>query len=250
MTNPIPELEDARSILDAAARIAVLTGAGASAESGIPTFRDAQTGMWARFDPHQLASPEGFAEHPGRVWDWYQWRRELIGRSEPNPGHFALARLQRLKPGMTLITQNVDGLHQRAGSTEVLELHGSIQRTVCSVTRRSIDEDWLERHADDHPPPSPHHEHGLARPDVVWFGEALPGSVLEQAFEAAAACDVMLVVGTSGEVHPAASLPGIARDAGACVIDINPERTPISAIAEIHLRGTGSDCLPRLVDPA
>lgn len=249
MTDALAGLRLARAAIDAADRIAVLTGAGASAESGIPTFREAQTGLWARFDPRQLASPEGFAEHPARVWDWYCWRRELIARSEPNRGHFALARLQQGKPGLTLITQNVDGLHQRAGSTDVLELHGNLQRTICSVTGRLIDADWLTRHSDAHPPPSPHHPDGLARPDVVWFGEALPPATLERAFAAAADCELMLVVGTSGEVHPAASLPAIARDHGARVIDINPERTAISTIAELHLRGAGSECLPALVDP-
>jgi NAD-dependent deacetylase len=247
MTDSRPALNEARRRIDAARRIAVLTGAGVSAESGIPTFRDAQTGLWAKFDPRQLASPEGFADEPGRVWDWYQWRRRLIGRSTPNAGHLALAELQRRRPGLVLITQNVDGLHQQAGSRDVLELHGSIQRTICSVTRRVIEEDWLTAHADAHPPPSPHHADGLARPDVVWFGEALPSDVLEAALEAVSVCDLMLVVGTSGDVHPAAGLPRIARDHGATIIDVNPEPDAIGPIADLVIARPGAEALPRLL---
>ncbi|MBY6203955.1 SIR2 family NAD-dependent protein deacylase [Halomonas denitrificans] len=240
-------LNEARDALRAADRVAVLTGAGVSAESNIPTFRDAQTGMWARFDPRQLASPEGFAEAPDRVWNWYRWRRELVASSRPNAGHDALATLQRSRPGVTLITQNVDGFHQQAGARDVLELHGSLQRTVCSVTRRVIDQDWLDEHADAEPPPSPHHPDGLARPDVVWFGEALPAAVIDAALDAAARCDLILVAGTSGEVHPAASLPFIARDHGARVIDVNPEATAISRMADWHLAGPSARWLPALI---
>lgn len=239
--------DGARAAIRGADRIAVLTGAGVSAESGIPTFRDAQTGMWASFDPHQLASPEGFVDDPARVWDWYQWRRELVGRSRPNAGHAALARLQQSHPSCTLITQNVDGLHQQAGSRDVLELHGNLQRSICSVTRKSIDRSWLDEHSEERPPHSPHHSEGLARPDVVWFGEALPADVLEAAFQAASTCDLMLVAGTSGEVHPAASLPFIARDSGARIIDVNPEPTAISRMADWHLAGPGATWLPRLL---
>src|SRR5699024_2586084 len=164
---------DLSDTLRRARRVAVLTGAGVSAESGIPTFRDAQTGVWERFDPMQLASPDGFASDPATVWDWYQWRRELIGRTEPNAGHHALVKLAAQVPQLDLITQNVDGFHCLAGSDPVLELHGNIQRSICSVTRREIDAGWLSDHADHKPPPSPHHPEGLARPDVIWFGEAL-----------------------------------------------------------------------------
>lgn len=237
-----------RAVIDVGGRIAVLTGAGVSAESGIPTFRDARTGIWARFDPRQLASPEGFAEDPARVWDWYQWRRTLVARSAPNAGHQALARLQQMSAKVTLITQNVDGLHQLAGAIDVLELHGNLQRSICSITRRPIGEAWLAEHAEDHPPRSPHHPDGLARPDVVWFGEALPSQVLEAALAAATACQLMLVAGTSGEVQPAASLPFIARDHGAVIIDVNPERTAIGGIAEWHFEGAGAHWLPRLID--
>lgn len=250
MTRDETLLTEARRALRDAERIAVLTGAGVSAESDIPTFRDAQTGMWASFDPRQLASPEGFADDPGRVWNWYRWRRELVARSRPNAGHDALAALQQSRPGVTLITQNVDGFHQQAGARDVLELHGNLQRTVCSITHEVIDAEWLERHADAAPPPSPHHADGLARPDVVWFGEALPAAVIEAAFDAASGCDLMLVAGTSGEVHPAASLPFIARDQGARIIDINPESTAISRMADWHLVGPSARWLPALISPS
>ncbi len=229
-----------------ARRVAVLTGAGVSAESGIPTFRDAQTGLWARHDPMSLASPEGFARDPALVWSWYAWRRELISRARPNPGHFALADMAGCFEQFTLITQNVDGFHQLAGSDPVLELHGNIHRTICSVAGRPIDHEWLTRHADSQPPPSPHHADGLARPDVVWFGESLNASTLEAAFKAAAGCELMIVAGTAGAVQPAASLPAIARDQGATVIDINPMVGEITRLADWHLSGTSAAWLPAI----
>ena len=232
--------------LRSASRVAVLTGAGVSAESGIPTFRDAQTGLWAKHDPMQLASPEGFDADPGLVWDWYQWRRKLIAESNPNAGHFALAEMAQHFDGFVLVTQNVDGFHQLAGSEGVLELHGNIQRSVCSKTRKLIEPDWLARHADARPPPSPHHAQGLARPDVVWFGEALPEATLDAAFSAAGECDLMIVADTAGAVQPAASLPFVARESGARVLGINPETTGISRIAEWHLAGPGATWLPAL----
>ena len=241
-----PPPADLVATLREATRVAVLTGAGVSAESGIPTFRDAQTGMWSKFDPMQLASPEGFEENPSRVWDWYRWRRELVGEARPNAGHEALAAMARHFRAFTLITQNVDGLHQRAGSACVLELHGNIGRTICSRTRRPIDEKWLERHAAASPPPSPHHDEGLARPDVVWFGETLAEDTLRRAFEAVEACEMLIVAGTAGEVFPAAALPGAAREAGARVVDVNPDLTPIGRAADWHLQGTSAEWLPRL----
>jgi NAD-dependent deacetylase len=234
--------------LRSARSIAVLTGAGVSAESGIPTFRDAQTGMWAKHDPMQLASPEGFERDPGLVWNWYADRRRMIARARPNAGHEALARIERRVPGFTLITQNVDGFHQAAGSSNVLELHGNIRRNVCSRSGRPIDDDWIERHADAAPPPSPHHADGLARPDVVWFGEMLDERVLQAAFDAADACELMIVAGTAGAVHPAASLPVIARERGAAVVDVNPDAGEIARIADWHLQGPASAWLPRLAD--
>jgi len=229
-------------------QVGVLTGAGVSAESGIPTFRDAQTGMWARHEPMALASPEGFERDPETVWQWYQWRRQLIAESRPNAGHQALARLEGLVPALTLVTQNVDGFHQLAGSNRVLELHGNIHRNVCSVTGRIIDAEWMQRHQDRQPPPSPHHPRGLARPGVVWFGEALDSATLEAAFEAASNCDLMLVVGTAGAVQPAASIPVLAKERGASLIDINPERSELTGLADWHLAGPSAKWLPVLVD--
>ncbi len=237
---------DLADCLRSASRVAVLTGAGISAESGIPTFRDAQTGLWEKHDPMQLASPEGFEANPALVWDWYQWRRNLIAESSPNAGHIALAEIAQRFDSFVLITQNVDGFHQLAGSEGVLELHGNIQRSVCSRTRKIIEADWLVRHADRRPPPSPHHCKGLARPDVVWFGEALNATTLDTAFSAAGNCELMIVAGTAGAVQPAASLPFVARESGARVVDINPEATEISRIADWHLAGPGTKWLPAL----
>ena len=234
--------------LSRATHVAVLTGAGVSAESGIPTFRGAQTGIWEHQDPMKLASPEGFEADPGTVWKWYQWRRELISANRPNAGHEALARMQRHFNSFTLITQNVDGLHQLAGSENVLELHGNIHRNICSETRRLIQPEWIERHIDRHPPPSPHHREGLARPDVVWFGEALDVDTLDRSFAAAAECELMLIVGTAGAVQPAASIPVIAHDRGTCIIDINPEISELTGLAEWHLAGPSAIWLPALVD--
>lgn len=236
--------------LRSASRVAVLTGAGASAESGIPTFRDAQTGLWEKHDPMQLASPEGFEADPKLVWDWYQWRRELIAETRPNAGHEALAQMAQHFDSFVLVTQNVDGLHQRAGSERVLELHGNIRRNICSRTFKPISEEWMAEHAERRPPPSPHHPDGLARPDVVWFGEALDEATLEAAFAAAADCDLMLVAGTAGAVQPAASLPYSARRTGARVVDVNPEATGISRSADWYLAGPGTQWLPALARAA
>lgn len=226
----------------------VFTGAGVSAESGIPTFREAHTGLWAKYDPMELASPEAFERDPATVWDWYQWRRELIAGSRPNPGHDALAELQHHVPNLVTVTQNVDGFHALAGSSNVLELHGNVQRNICSRTRRPIDADWIEQHREQKPPPSPHHPEGFARPDVVWFGEALDPDILEAAFSAAENCEVMITAGTSGAVQPAASLPVAAARAGATVIDINPEKNELTQLADWHLAGPSAKWLPELVE--
>lgn len=249
-TVPLGQLlpESLREALNQTRRVAVLTGAGVSAESGIPTFRDAQVGLWAQHDPMALASPEGFAKDPQLVWDWYQWRRQLIADSQPNAGHQALARLAEHFENLTLMTQNVDGFHQLAGSEDVLELHGSIQRSICSATHRLIDSEWLQARSDDHPPRSPHHPDGLARPDVVWFGEALDEQILDRAFAAAGRCELMIVAGTAGVVYPAASLPRIAAEHGALLIDINPEVTEISRLADWHLAGASAFWLPKLLE--
>ncbi len=242
---PLPP--DLTEVLRTAQDIVVLTGAGMSAESGVPTFREAQSGLWARHDPMRLATPEGFAQDPRLVWDWYRWRRKLIAGCRPNAGHQALARLEARVSRFTLVTQNVDGLHQRAGSRGVLELHGNISRSICSRTRRPIDTEWLARHGEHSPPPSPHHPDGLARPDVVWFGEALDGAVLEGALAAARDCDLMIVVGTSGVVYPAAGIPIHAVEHGASMVEVNPVASELTRCAHWHLEGGAVAWLPILL---
>jgi NAD-dependent deacetylase len=229
-----------------ARHVAVLTGAGISAESGVPTFRQAQTGLWARYDPEQLATPQAFRRRPQLVWDWYAWRRELVAGAAPNPGHFALADLERRVPRFTLITQNVDSLHQRAGSVAVIELHGNIARVKCSAEERVVDS-WPE--TDERPPRCPACG-AFLRPDVVWFGEALPLTALEAAFDAAAAADLFLTIGTSGLVQPAAQLPLVARRGGAVTVEINPEATPLSSDMTYALRGPSGVLLPALLAAA
>jgi len=231
-----------------ARHIAVLTGAGMSAESGIPTFREAQTGLWARYRAEDLATPQAFQKNPRRVWEWYAWRREIISKADPNPGHRALAELEaRMRDrgaGFTLITQNVDGLHQRAGSRNVTELHGNILRTKCSVENELV-EMWQE--GDETPPRCPKCG-GLLRPDVVWFGESLPPEALEIAWSAAQTSQVFLSIGTSSLVEPAASLPFVALKSGALVIEINPNETPLSSSSNYLLRSPVGAILPLLVE--
>jgi NAD-dependent deacetylase len=223
----------------------VLTGAGMSAESGIPTFRDAMTGHWARYRPEDLATPEAFAADPGRVWDWYEARREGVRSTAPHAGHQALAELESVLAGLVVVTQNVDGFHHDAGSTRIIELHGNIMRSVCSKTRQVIPAPWLEEQGGN-PPPSPHHPEGLARPDVVWFGEALPPGALEEAWSLAEQADVLLSIGTSSLVQPAASLPLVALEAGAWVVEVNPDPTPLSRQAHQVLRQTAGAALTGL----
>ncbi|RME07816.1 MAG: NAD-dependent deacylase [Anaerolineae bacterium] len=233
--------------LRAAQRVTALTGAGVSAESGVPTFRDAQTGLWAQFRPEELATPQAFAANPRRVWGWYAWRRELVRKARPNPGHKALAELETHLTArgraFTLITQNVDGLHQQAGSRKVIELHGNLQRTKCSQCEEIIAQ-WEESET---PPPRCPLCGGLLRPDVVWFGEALPAAALQAATTAAQHCDLMLVVGTSAVVQPAASLPLLAVEAGATLVEINPQDTPLTPWVDYALRGTAATLLPSLI---
>jgi NAD-dependent deacetylase len=225
--------------------VVAFTGAGISKESGLPTFREAQVGLWARYSPEELATPEAFARHPDLVWRWYAWRRELVKRAVPNPAHRALATLEeRLEDAFTLVTQNVDGLHRRAGSRRVLELHGDLLRTICSVDRDPVDEEEI---ADGEPPPCPRCGAPL-RPDVVWFGEMLPAGTLREAFEAASNCDLMLVVGTSGRVHPAAALVPVALESGARVVVVDPGEPGWSHPRVHHLRGEAGRVLPGLVD--
>mgnify|MGYP001056533901 CR=1 FL=1 len=231
--------------LRAARHIAALTGAGISAESGLPTFRDPQTGLWARYRPQELATPEAFARDPALVWRWYEWRRSLVAAAEPNAAHRALVRIETLAPRFTLITQNVDGLHERAGSRNVIELHGRIQRTKCSREGRLV-ETWDD---DGTVPPRCPSCNAPLRPDVVWFGEMLPPGVLERAADAVSECDALLVIGTSGVVYPAAGLVPLARRAGAAIVVVNtaaPETPP--GRDEWHLTGPAAKVLPALVE--
>src|SRR5262245_52526905 len=211
--------------LRASPRIAVLTGAGVSQESGLRTFRDAQSGLWSRYKPHELASPEAFRRDPKLVWDWYAWRREAVKAVRPNPGHYALVEIEKRIPVFTLITQNVDGLHRMAGSQNVLELHGNIQRVRCAECY-TFAETWGD---DTEAVPQCSVCGGVLRPDVVWFGEALPRDQLEAAVEAARSCDVFFSIGTSGVVQPAASLAHAARNRGAVLVEINAEPTLLTS---------------------
>lgn len=221
--------------------IAVLTGAGISAESGIPTFRGAR-GLWKQFRPEDLATPAAFEHHPELVWEWYDWRRGLVAQAKPNTGHFALVELERQALNFTLITQNVDGLHQAAGSSSVLEVHGSIWTVWCPRCHRS----WVDRTV----PLTgvPHCACGaLARPGVVWFGESLPEDVWRDAEKAAETCNVLLVVGTSGSVYPAAGLVQSAKSAGARTIEVNTDTTLLSPFVDCSLQGLSGEILPRLL---
>jgi NAD-dependent deacetylase len=226
--------------------ITVLSGAGTSAESGVPTFRDAQTGLWAKFDPHELATPEAFRKNPRLVWEWYAWRRELVSQAQPNPGHAALAALERCVPTLTLITQNVDGLHQRAGSQWVIELHGNISRTKC-FEENVVIETWPE--SEEIPPRCPRCG-GQLRPDVVWFNETLPPAEWTRALQASKEAELFLSIGTSSLVYPAATLPSEALKAGAKLIEINPEPTPLTPLATHALRGPAGVILPALLHSA
>jgi NAD-dependent deacetylase len=232
-------------IIDAfkrASRVAVLTGAGISAESGVPTFREAQSGLWAQYDPHELATPEAFAKDPRLVWAWYAWRRKLVAQAQPNPGHTALAELEAISPRFSLITQNVDGLHRAAGSDAIIELHGNLTRVKC-VGHGHRFESWQDA---PHPPACPRCG-TLLRPDVVWFGETLPGAALSDAIRASEQSDLFLAVGTSAVVQPAASLPMVAARNGAVTVEVNLMPTPISQHVDYTLRGRAATILPRLV---
>ena len=226
-----------------ARKVVALTGAGVSAESGVPTFRDAQTGLWAQFKPEELATPRAFRKNPRLVWEWYEWRRQLVRNAKPNPGHLALAAMENNFPGFTLITQNVDGLHQRAGSRNVIEIHGNITRTKCFEEGTVVSE-WQE--SGEVPPKCPRCG-GFLRPDVVWYEEALPEGPAEAAFHASRECDVFLCVGTSAIVYPAASLPLEALANQATVIEINPDATPLSPKAGYVLNGPAGIILPALL---
>ncbi len=231
------------SVLQKVRCIAALTGAGVSQESGLRTFRDSQTGLWKQYRPDELASPQSFRRDPKLVWDWYAWRREAIKGVRPNPGHYALVHMARLVPEFTLITQNVDGLHFLAGSPQVIELHGNIQRVRCSECGKLFEE-WVEQLEGV---PSCDVCGGLLRPHVVWFGEPLPRPELEAAVEAARNCQVFFSIGTSGVVQPAATLAYAAHNRKAVVVEINTEPTPLTPKADFVLQGKSGEILPELV---
>ena len=249
------EVGRARSILEQATRITVLTGAGVSAESVIPTFRGSG-GLWRTHRPEELATPEAFEEAPQLVWEWYQWRRRLIAECSPNAGHQALARLALKRDGVTLITQNVDGLHHRAARTEAkalnipdpqaafpLELHGAINRDRCFLCSRLAHTSSHNQSA----PPRCTDCGGPVRPDVVWFGESLAPKIIQAAEEAALRAEACLIVGTSALVHPAAGLPAMTLRAGGLLIEVNLEATPLTNQATVSLRGRSASLLTRIV---
>jgi NAD-dependent deacetylase len=221
--------------------LVVLTGAGVSAESGIPTFRG-KNGLWRNYRAEELATPTAFKNNPALVWEWYEWRRGLIKKASPNSAHHAISELEKLSSQFLLITQNIDNLHRQAGSQNIVELHGNIFRNKCSECNKIYDE--LPSTAAKPPRCSCG---GLLRPDVVWFGESLPRDALDKSFSAASNCDFMLVVGTSGVVEPAASLPFIAKRGGTFVAVINKDETPFSYIADEIVLGKAGEILPEIL---
>jgi NAD-dependent deacetylase len=229
-------------------RLCVLTGAGMSAESGIPTFRGTHDSLWSRFDPMRLATAEAWREDPALVWGWYRWRMQLVRDAQPNAGHRALAALAQRVP-LSLVTQNVDDLHERAGSTVDAHVHGSLFALRCFICGRAH-EGPLEDYVDGEQRVEPMRCSTCGeriRPGVVWFGEALPDDAWDAATDAAMDCTLMLVVGTSGLVYPAAGLPALARHHGAAVVEINPEPTALSAEAHHVWRATAAQALPLLL---
>lgn len=240
---PCPVPAELVELLATARHVMVLTGAGVSAESGVPTFREAQTGLWERFRPEELATVEAFRKDPQTVWSWYEWRRDLVGRAAPNAGHVALVELATLVPRLTLVTQNVDGLHRRAGSDGLMEFHGNLFENHCLAC-------GLPAAGVARPCPAPPRCIAcgeLVRPGVVWFGESIPGALLHGALEAADDCELFMSVGTSAMVQPAAGLAQRAMLSGATVLEVNPQPTELGTLAEYVLRANSGDALPALV---
>ncbi len=244
-------IQTAADLIANAQYITILTGAGVSKESGVPTFRDALEGLWAKYDPQELATPQAFKANPKLVWDWYEWRRKLAQDVAPNKGHLALAELQTMKNDVYLITQNVDDLHEQAGSKNVIHLHGNIASHKCFANCQGeptlIDINMLDYDTDDVPPACPHCR-AYVRPNVVWFGEALPNDELTKAFEHSQLCDLVIVVGTSGMVTPASQLPGIAKQSGAKIIEVNPDDSMITPLADLKLSWASGVILPQVIE--
>lgn len=224
-------------------RIVILTGAGISAESGVPTFRGKE-GLWGKFKPEELATMDAFMANPKIVWEWYNWRRKLLSEVKPNPGHLALFQLEQYLDNLVIVTQNVDGLHSMAGSTNVLELHGNIRRNKCLDCNRQME---LQHEIDPDSIDTCPQCGGKIRPDIVWFGEMLPEDVISEAFLQTERADIFFSIGTSALVHPAASLPVLAQRHGATLVEINPEETPLTGLADIVLREKSGDVLPSLL---
>ena len=239
-TSDIPDalitaLRDAR-------HVCILTGAGVSAESGVPTFRDAQDGLWAKYDAHELATPDAFLADPALVWRWYRWRRDLVSEALPNPGHFSIAKLADFVPRVSLITQNVDSMHQRAGSTGVIEFHGNLFDDRCfSCGTPTTGDEAIEV------PVCPDCG-GNLRPGVVWFGEGIPEKALHDSTSAAVDCDVFLSVGTSSTVYPAAGLANLAKDNAAMVVEINPNPTMHAGALDFVIAGNSGVVFPELIE--
>jgi NAD-dependent protein deacetylase/lipoamidase len=234
-----------RERVKSAERVVVFSGAGVSRESGLDTFRGAG-GLWERMRPEELATPEAFRADPERVWQWYAWRYARVCQASPNPAHKSIARLEAVFPFIKVVTQNVDGLHERAGSRNLLALHGTVTRAFCDRCRRSRDMGEAVAESAEAPPVCGCG--GRFRPAVVWFGEALPEDVFAQACEATESCDLFLSVGTSGTVYPAAGLIELAHRAGACLIEVNLEPTPFSRWMDLRLAAPAGEALPALVE--
>ena len=228
-----------------AERVLFFTGAGASAESGLPTFRDPQQGLWAQYRPQDMATPEAFARDPETVWRWYQWRRRVHADVAPNAGHKAIAAMEARIPNATVVTQNVDRLHELAGSRSIIHLHGHLFRNKCASCAKALP----EVAADLDQPPHCDTCGGLYRPDVVWFGESLPANAWAHAAKFAQGAEIVFSVGTSAMVYPAAELPRVAHSAGAMIVQINPESTPLDPIAQ-NIRGPAATILPALLAAA
>lgn len=242
-------IEELKQRIAEAKNIVVLTGAGISAESGVPTFRDALTGLWEQFDPSELATPEAFLRDKALVWGWYEWRRKLLLKAKPNPAHIAIAELQKRHENFTLITQNVDDLHEQAGSKDVLHVHGSIYKPHCFSCEEPYtftEPPTIEKEQSLQPPKCTRCS-GSIRPGVVWFGEMLPIKVLKHSVEAIDACDLLLSIGTSGLVYPVAVFPERASENGATVIHINLEPFETRYPKSYVVQGKAGEVLPLLI---